>query len=351
MCSDTIRFLSTHDNQYIRYFPGHLAAVTCIAVAPGGDEFISCSLDNTLRIWNINTPNVAGKLTLHTPYLAAYDPSATVIAVASPGTSSVLLFDVRNYDKAPFATFDLAHAEQTYQPKTFGPSYRPNGIGNPGRWTSLEFSNDGSTLLLGTASGAGHYLVDAFTGAVTGFCAPHDKPGNASSSEHAANNNRPNKASTRLAPGARPSSTTSSSGSAVPAHGSVCFTPDARYVIGGAGDQNMYVWDTHQARARSGDSHSSSSPSGSGEHESSSGGSGGSKNGVSANLVLKPLHELEFRGPAAVVAFDHRFNLCVSADQDVVFWVPDQVAGGDAPEEGDGSGDAGGGGDGGVGAA
>lgn len=103
---DTIRFLSTHDNSYIRYFKGHTDTVTSIALCPSKDDFISCSRDNTVRLWNLQSPNYVGLLNLHAPYLAAYDPSATVIAIASPPTQSILLYDMRNYDKPPFATFD-----------------------------------------------------------------------------------------------------------------------------------------------------------------------------------------------------------------------------------------------------
>ncbi|KKY23506.1 putative wd repeat protein [Diplodia seriata] len=113
---DGIRYLSTHDNSYIRYFKGHTDTVTCLALNPSNDTFVSCSQDNTVRLWSLNSPNTQGMLKLHAPWLAAYDPSASVIAIASPPTQTILLYDVRNFDKPPFATFDLHEMEQQYTP-------------------------------------------------------------------------------------------------------------------------------------------------------------------------------------------------------------------------------------------
>jgi COMPASS component SWD2 len=149
-------------------------------------------------------------LKLHAPYLAAYDPSATVIAIASPPTQTVLLYDLRNYDKPPFATFDLQPMEQRLTP----------GSGGRG-WTRLEFSNDGKSLLVGT-NGPGHFVLDAFEGKLTHYCV------------------RDAGSSGRRAPGEYAPN--------IPAgQGDVCFTPDGRYLIGGSGDDGMLVWDTHAA--------------------------------------------------------------------------------------------------------
>jgi COMPASS component SWD2 len=152
-------------------------------------------------------------LKLHAPYLAAYDPSASVIAIASPPTQSVLLYDLRNYDKPPFATFDLQPIEARY-PKT------TQGRG----WTKLEFSNDGKHLLVGT-NGPGHYVMDAFEDRIVHYCTKGDMW-----------------SSGRKAPG--------DFGSDQPAgQGDVCFTPDGRYLIGGSGEDGMLVWDVHSTPA------------------------------------------------------------------------------------------------------
>ncbi|KAI9683948.1 MAG: member of Set1p complex, histone methyl transferase [Trizodia sp. TS-e1964] len=260
---DTIRYLSTHDNQFIRYFRGHTGPVTCLAVSPGSDTFISCSTDNSMRLWDINSSSHQGKLELHQPYLAAFDPSATVIAVASVSTSSILMYDVRNYDKAPFATFELDKLASEISAK---PPSR--------QWTKLEFSNDGKLLLIGTLDFC-HYLVDAFSGELVAIC--HRKAGSTG----------------RSPPGQLPRPGQNSS-TEIPGQGDVCFTPDGRYVIGGAGQQNLLIWDTQMEPAQD-------------------------KN-------LRPISERESRCKTALVGFNPRYNMIASADREVVFWVPDEHA-------------------------
>lgn len=183
--------------------------MTCLALSPGSDAFVSCSQDDSLNVWDLNSRHAQGTLKVSTPYLAAFDPSATVLAIASQSTSSVLLYDFRNYDKSPFSTFDLAPYEEKLTPSTRGRA-----------WTRLEFSNDGKHLLVGTDY-HGHFILDAFNGNVVAFLVgKHGSPGRAA-----------------------PVSTT---GKPL-GQGDCCFTPDGRYVIGGSGDlSELTVWDTQQ---------------------------------------------------------------------------------------------------------
>lgn len=209
--TDSLRLLDLHNEGYVRYFSGHTDKVTCLAVSPGSDSFISCSKDDTVTLWDLGSRNPQGKLKLATPYLVAFDPSASVIAIASQSTSSVILYDFRNYDKPPFSTFDLAPLEETYTPSTRGRA-----------WTKLEFSNDGKYLLVATDY-HGHFILDAFDGSVKAFLT--GKNGSAG----------------RAAP-------VSTTGKPL-GQGDVCFTPDGRYVIGGNGDQHdVLVWDLQQER-------------------------------------------------------------------------------------------------------
>lgn len=206
--ADAIRYLTTHDNAFVRYFEGHEAAVTCLAMHPGNDDFISCSKDNTVRLWNAGTKNATGTLHLNTPYLSAFDPSGQVFAVGSPGSGQVLIYDHRNFDKAPCSTFDVIESCTFLDPKTLLEG-----------WTKLEFSNDGRNILLGTKSG-GHFLLDSFNGSMRAYL------------RKAGSNAR---GSTRLAPG--------EDGSGVESSGDCCFTSDGRYVLGAAGNK-VLVWDT-----------------------------------------------------------------------------------------------------------
>lgn len=58
---DTIRYLSLHDNKYIRYFPGHTKKVVSLCLSPIEDTFLSGSLDKTLRLWDLRSPNCQGE--------------------------------------------------------------------------------------------------------------------------------------------------------------------------------------------------------------------------------------------------------------------------------------------------
>jgi COMPASS component SWD2 len=254
--NDAIRYLATHDNSFIRYFEGHEGTVTNLALHPGADNFISCSVDNTVRIWNIGTKQWTGKLFLNTPYLSAWDPSGNVFAVASPGSGSILLYDYRNYEKAPFSVFDVLKARG---PADTEASFRG--------WTKLEFSNDGKHILLGSR-GNGHFLLDSFDGSLKAYL---KKPG----------------ASTRrLGVGEMEGGNMESSGEC-------CFAPDGRYVISG-GKSDLLVWDTLMTPG--------------------------------SDKVLEPAHVLEEKREAAVVAYNPRYNMIASADQDLMFWLPDPTA-------------------------
>ncbi|KAH8588177.1 WD repeat-containing protein [Bisporella sp. PMI_857] len=208
----TIRYLSTHDNSYLRYFEGHEQNVTNLALHPGSDNFLSCSEDNTVRIWDISTKNACGKLNLNGAFLSAWDPSGNVFAVASPTAQAILLYDFRNYDKPPFSTFDVLKMSPESMSKS---------------WNKLEFSNDGKHILLGT-SGRSHLLIDAFSGDLKAHLRRDEK---GASRRLAAGEHNPE--------GMDPNSTDYIQQST----GDACFTPDGRYVISGS-RKNILVWDT-----------------------------------------------------------------------------------------------------------
>ncbi|KAI4204554.1 MAG: hypothetical protein LQ350_001104 [Teloschistes chrysophthalmus] len=261
---DNIRYLSTHDNNYIRYFKGHSAAVTDLAPCPSNDMLLSCSADNTVRLWNSKSQYAQARLNLATPYLATFDPTASVIAVASASTSSILLYDLRNYEQEPFATFDM----REYDPPS----------SNLPEWTKLEFSNDGKSLLVSTNHGQGHLLLDAFNGMLKAHLP------------------RPYQSTwgvLRPAPSATPSK--------LPlGQGDTSFTADGRYVIGGSGaDRDAVVWDTQAPVKKEGE-----------------------------RKVIRPMCSLPCdRGKAALVLWNHRFNMMATADTEVIMWLPDEHVG------------------------
>ena len=241
-------------------------------MCPRDDSFVSCSLDNTFRLWDIRSPNPQARLNLATPYLAAYDPSATVVAVASCSTSSVLLYDLRNYDKPPFATFEINH----FDLGTSGPHKPPS-------WTRLEFSNDGKSLLLGTNNGIGHLLLDAFSGQLKAHC-PRSPTPNAPFTP------------ARASPGT-PVTPAQPAG-----QGDVCFSADGRYLIGASsGDRDAVVWDTQALPVK-------------GERGES-------------DKVLRPWAALPCKGKVGCVEWNPRYNMLATADREVMFWLPEEHVG------------------------
>lgn len=260
---DAIRYLTTHDNAFIRYFEGHEGAVTNLTMHPGSDDFISCSKDNTVRLWNTGTRSATGILHLTSPYLSAFDPSGQVFAVGSSVTGQVLIYDHRNFDKVPVNTFDIVESCRSV-------NFDQLLTG----WTKLEFSNDGRSILIGT-KGSGHFLLDSFSGNLKAYL------------------RKPEGRTSRLAPGEDAAMNGGWNGANVESSGDCCFTPDGRFVIGGA-KKGVVVWDTLAQPD---------------EHK-----------------ILSPAHTTDDERQAAVVAFNPRFNFFSTADQEVVFWLPDPHA-------------------------
>jgi COMPASS component SWD2 len=79
---NSIRYLSMHDNRYLRYFKGHRERVTALSMSPLDDSFLSASYDRTLRLWDLRTNVCQGLMTLEQgkpsnpgEILVAHDPA------------------------------------------------------------------------------------------------------------------------------------------------------------------------------------------------------------------------------------------------------------------------------------
>ncbi|KAH8895093.1 WD repeat-containing protein 82 [Thozetella sp. PMI_491] len=251
--NNAIRYLATQDNSFIRYFEGHEDNVTSLALHPGSDNFISCSQDSTVLMWNISNKQWIAKLFLNDPRLAAWDPSGNVFAIGCPASGMVLLYDYRNVTKAPFTTIDLLPARNPADPI----------VASFCGWTQLAFSNDGKHILVGSKFG-GHYLLDAFNGSLKAYL---KKPGSGTSRSGVGENEGPESS------------------------GDCCFSPDGRYVISGA-QKDLLIWDTLGTPSET-------------------------------YKELEPLHILEEKREAGVVAFNPRYNMVATADREVMFWLPD----------------------------
>lgn len=206
---DTVRYHSLHDNKYLQYFKGHKERVVSLEVSPVDDGFMSGSLDKTVRLWDLRTPNCRGLLNLPSFPIVAYDASGLVFAVAVNHYQRILMYDQANFDKAPFLTISLD------DPTLALVSYPPRAI----YVTSLSFSTNGKYLLVG-CSGDAHYILDAFEGHLL-----------AKLEGHLGLERRRVGAQLGIEP------VRGSSGE------EVCWTPDSKFVISGGLDGKICIWD------------------------------------------------------------------------------------------------------------
>uniref|UniRef100_A0A5S6QV60 WD_REPEATS_REGION domain-containing protein n=1 Tax=Trichuris muris TaxID=70415 RepID=A0A5S6QV60_TRIMR len=181
---DGIRHLSLHDNKYIRYFNGHTKKVIALAVSPVDTTLVSGSMDRTVRLWDLRSQNCQGCINVSAPPTLSFDPEGVIFAVAmEPG--SILLYDIRRFDKGPYNIFTLPQMDKKLS------------IGG------LKFSPDGKVIMIYT-NGSKIYTVDAYQG---NFC--RTLTGHKNLAE-------------------------------LPIEAS--FTPDGVFILSGSTDGNIYVW-------------------------------------------------------------------------------------------------------------
>ena len=185
---ETIRYLSLHDNRFLRYFKGHKKRVTTLELSPNDDTFISGSLDKTIRFWDLRASVCQGMVRTEGSPAVAFDPQGYIFALAwYPNT--IKLYDVNKYDAGPFATMHINH--------------------QPLEITGMKFSPDGKLLLVATMANK-HFLLDSFTGAQKTVFTSHV-----------------NKKGMIL---------------------ECSFSPDGGFVLGGSEDGTVHIWETKTGR-------------------------------------------------------------------------------------------------------
>ncbi|KAG8907163.1 member of Set1p complex, histone methyl transferase [Tulasnella sp. 403] len=272
---DTVRYHSLHDNKYLQYFKGHKKTVVSLEVHPLDDGFMSGSMDNTVRLWDLRTPNCRGLLNLPSSPIVAYDSQGIVFAVAINTFQRILLYDLKNFDKEPFLTVELS---DPHLDKISFPPRKPF-------MTSMSFSTNSKWILIGT-SGDVHYVIDAYDGfllaRLEGF---KGLEGGKTGDQY----------------------------SVTPVKGisgeEVSWTMDSKFIIGGSHSGKIYMWDTSMIPMV---------PAPEGENAK----------------VLTPVVTLDGHpGPSRCVRFNPRYQMFVSAGAELAFWL--QEAGGDGDKSED----------------
>eukprot|EP00908_Phaeocystis_cordata_P024239 Transcript_671.p1 GENE.Transcript_671~~Transcript_671.p1 ORF type:complete len:319 (+),score=125.53 Transcript_671:145-1101(+) len=189
---DAIRYLSLHDNRYLRFFKGHTDRVVALEMSPKEDSFASAAADDTVRLWDLRTTDCTGVMRFSGGHRAAiaFDPQGLVFAAAGGG-GQTKLFDVRAYGKGPFTTF------------------APD-VGGPVNFSCVKFSYDGKLMLLGTTQGT-LLLLDAFNGELVRSFSGHDNA------------------------------------QQLPLE--ACFSPDADFVLSGSEDGTIWRWRVQSGEA------------------------------------------------------------------------------------------------------
>lgn len=181
---ESLRFLSLHDNKYIRYFKGHRDRVVSLCICPKSDFFLSGSLDHTIRMWDLRINLCQGMFRVRGRPSVAYDKQGLIFGISMEG-GVIKLFDVRLFDKGPFDTFVVG--------------------GESSEVSNIKFSNDGKLLLLSSSS-SHVYVLDALSGIkLHEFILERDPDGGTLEAS---------------------------------------FSTDGQYVLSGSGDKTLHAWST-----------------------------------------------------------------------------------------------------------
>ena len=127
--------------------------VVTLCMSPVDDKFLSGSLDQTIRLWDLRHPVCLGLMHLPGRPVANFDPEGLIFA-AGISSDTIKLYDLRSFEKGPFSNFKIPR-DSKLEPS----------IGPPIEWTGLKFSPDGKYILVST-NGSMIKLIDSFNGNV-----------------------------------------------------------------------------------------------------------------------------------------------------------------------------------------
>ena len=74
-----LRYLSMHNDSFLRYFVGHTAPVLDIGLSPVSDLFASSSADRSVKLWDLRTSACQMQLEVEHVPCAAFDMELAAI--------------------------------------------------------------------------------------------------------------------------------------------------------------------------------------------------------------------------------------------------------------------------------
>lgn len=194
----SLRHLSLSNKGYLRYFKGHKDQVLQLEMNPISDTFLTLSADHTVKNWDIRSSSASGSIGVGANALIAFDPRGIVFVSATHDSQKGLVsfYDVGAFEKGPFLVSEVPITGES--------------------WTKIEFSNNGRYILIGTNASKQH-ILDAILGK---YLAALINP------------------EVSLWPELDYVST-----------GSVCFTPDGKFVLAGMPNGNVSVFNLQLLRS------------------------------------------------------------------------------------------------------
>ncbi|OWB78952.1 hypothetical protein B5S32_g3158 [[Candida] boidinii] len=288
---NSIKYLSLIDNSFIKYFKGHKSQVLNIELNPIDDQFISISMDNTLRLWDLKISNSQGLLSIKLPKLLAYDPSGLIFAVFSEFDNSINLYSIYDYLKGPFLKIDIiSKINEIENGNNNNNNNKNKNIShNSLNFTNLEFSNNGKFLILSSSIDNIIYLIDSFTGKIIKKLII----------DNSDNNN--NKLQQRPF---------------INCTGNVSITPDSKFIFAGCGDNTIKIWDLSSISSLT------SSKSNSIITNNNDTTFTDSNSTLNDSFEMKPIYSSNTNTNPALLKFNPRYWMFASADTDVTFWTP-----------------------------
>lgn len=169
-----MHYWSLHDNKILRKFRGHTDRVTCISMCPTDDNFLTSSVDRSVRLWTACQAGCLSELKLPVETekspIAVYDSTGLVFAVSAAMVGGaghyIHLYDARNWGSGAFAELKISQLdlETAIQSHVSVAPDRAKELSMVD-WTSMDFNVSGTQIMVGTEKGM-CILLDGFEGAV-----------------------------------------------------------------------------------------------------------------------------------------------------------------------------------------